>query len=152
MIILSIYADRRDDYYEFLLIQVKAHLLNHLYMMIVFYLFHSRFTTTEEADMRCMFALVNSGHYEDNDLFDPEAEEERQYADYDEAINDTEIVDCVATEPLYEDDDYAHEDHTDSKFDDCRAMWPGGGPMPHEKAELEIVYFTGSNSGANIQG
>ena len=80
----------------------------------------------EEADIRRVFALVNSGHYEDNNLFDPEAEEERQYADYDEAINDNEIVGCMAVEPSYEDDDYTHEDRTDPKFDDCRAMWPGG--------------------------
>ena len=89
-------------------------------------------------------------------LFDPETEEERQYPNYDEAINDTEIVGCVASEPSYEDDDYAHVDHTDPKFDDCRDMWPNsssdGGPMPHEKAELEFVYFTGSDMGANIQG
>ena len=65
---------------------------------------------SEEADIRRVFVLVDSGHYDDNDLFDPEAEEERQYADYDEAINDTEIVGCVASEPLYKDDDYAHED------------------------------------------
>ena len=31
-------------------------------------------------------------------------------------------------------------------------MWPRGGPMAHEKAELELVYFTGSKMGANIQG
>ena len=99
-----------------------------------------------------MFALVNSGHYDDNDLFDPETEEERQYADYNEVINDTEIVSCVASEPLYEDYDYAHEDHTDSKFDDCCAMWPDSGPMSHKKAELEFVYFTGSDMDANIQG
>ena len=99
-----------------------------------------------------MFALVDSGHYENDDLFDPEAEEKRQYADYDDAINDTEIVSCVAAEPLYEDTNYAHEDHTDPMFDDCRVMWPDGGPMPHEKAELEFVYFTGSDMGANIQG
>ena len=58
----------------------------------------------------------------------------------------------MASEPSYEDDDYAHEDHTDPKFDDCRAMWADGGPMPHEKVEFEFVYFTGSNMGANIQG
>ena len=85
----------------------------------------------EEADMRRVFALIKSWHYEDNDLFDPEAEEERQYADYDKAINAIKIIGCAATEPLYENDDYAHEDHTDSKFDDYHAMWPGGGPMPH---------------------
>ena len=87
------------------------------------------------ADIRLVFALVNSGLYEDDDLFDPEAEEEKHYADYDEAINDTKIVACVAVEPTYEDDDYIHEDHNDPKFDDCRAMCPDGGPMPHEKAE-----------------
>ena len=102
--------------------------------------------------MRRVFALVNSSPDDDDDLFNPEAEEERQYADYEEAINDTEIVGCVTSEPSYNDDDYAHEDHTDSKFDDCRAMWPNGSPMPHEKAELEFVYFTGSDMGANIQG
>ena len=58
----------------------------------------------------------------------------------------------MAAEPSYEDDDYAHEDHTDPNFDDCCTMWPDGGPMPHEKAELEFVYFTGSDMGANIQG
>ena len=58
----------------------------------------------------------------------------------------------MAVEPTYEDDDYIHEDHTDSKSDDCRAIWFCGGPIAHEKAELEFVYFTGSNMGANIQG
>ena len=105
----------------------------------------------EEADIRRVFVLVNSGHYEVDDLFDPEAEKEKQYADYDEAINDTEIVGCVSIEPTYEDDDYIHEDHNDSTFDGCRAIWPRGGPMAHEKAELEFVYFTGSDMGANIQ-
>ena len=53
---------------------------------------------------------------------------------------------------MYEDDAYFHVNHNDPIFDDCRAMWPGGGPMPHEKAELEVVYFTGSDFVANIQG
>ena len=101
-----------------------------------------------------MFELVNYGHYEDNNLFDPEAKEEKQYADYDEAINDTEIVGCVATESTHEDDDYDHEDSNNPKCDDCRSMWVYGGPMAHKKAKLEFVYFTGSNMGAsaNIQG
>ena len=99
-----------------------------------------------------MFALVNSGFDEDDDMLDLEAKEEKQYADYNEAINVNEIVGCVAVEPTYEDDDYIHEDHQDLKFDDCRTMRPGGGPIPHEKAELEFIYFTGSDMGANIQG
>ena len=56
----------------------------------------------------------------------------------------------MAVEPTYEDNDYIHEDHNDPKFDDCRAMWPLGGPIAHEKAELEFMYFTGSDMGANI--
>ena len=58
-----------------------------------------------------MFVLVNSGFDEDDDLFDPETEEEKQYTDYNEAINDNEIVGCVAVESTYDDDDYIHEDH-----------------------------------------
>ena len=50
----------------------------------------------EEVDIRRAFTLVNSGHYEDDNLFDSETKEEKQYADYDEAINNTEIVGCVA--------------------------------------------------------
>ena len=106
----------------------------------------------EEVDIRRVFALVNSGHYEDDGIFDPESKKKKHHADYDEAINDTEIFGCVAAELLYEDDDYAHEDHTNPNFDECRSMWVRGGPMAHEKVELEFVYFTRSDMGANIQG
>ena len=86
------------------------------------------------------------------DLFDPEAEEEKYYADCNEALNNNEIIGSVTVEPTCADDDYIHVNHTDPKFDNCRAGWPGGGPMPHEKGEMEVVYFTGSDFGGKIQG
>ena len=99
-----------------------------------------------------MFAIIHSNN-EDENRYDPEAEEKRQYADYQEALNDTEIVGCVTTEPTYENDDYVHVPHTDSRFDACAAGWPGPiTPMPHEKAEVEVVYFSGSDYNDNIIG
>ena len=106
----------------------------------------------EEADIRRVFTLVHSGFNEDDDRFDPEAEEEKYYADCNEAINDNEIVRCVAAEPTYADDEYDHVNHTNARFNGCRALWPGGGPMPHEKGEVEVFYFTGSNFGGNNLG
>ena len=99
-----------------------------------------------------VFAMIHSNN-EDENRFDPEAEEERQYADYQDALNDTEIVGCVTAVVTYEDDDYNHVPHTDSRFDACAAGWPGPiTPMPNEKAEVEHVYFCGSDYNNNIQG
>ena len=85
-----------------------------------------------------MFVLINTGFDEGANKFDPEAEEEKYYADCDETFNDSEIVGCVAREPTYE--------------EDVKKGWPDGGPMPHEKMELESVYFTGSNFTGNTFG
>ena len=99
-----------------------------------------------------MFTLVKSGFDEDDNRFDPEAEEEKYYDDCNEALNDNVIVWCVAAEPRYGDDDYIPIDHTDPIFEDCHNMWCDGGPMPHEKMEIECVYFTGSNFSGNNLG
>ena len=92
-----------------------------------------------DTDMQRVFALINSGFDEDASKFDPEAEEERYYADCNEALNDNKIVGCVALEPTYEEDNYIRVNHTDSMFDDIQKGWPDGGLMPHEKMELEGV-------------
>ena len=65
--------------------------------------------------------MIDSNYNEDDNRFDPKAEEERNYADYQEALNDNEIVGCVTAEPTYEEDDYNHIPHTDPRFDDVRA-------------------------------
>ena len=105
-----------------------------------------------ETDMQHVFALINSGFDEDDNKIDPKAKEERYYTDCNEALNDNEIIGCVAAEPTYEDDDYVFFDHTDPIFDNCHSMWPDGGPMPQEKMELEGVYFTGGNFSGNNLG
>ena len=85
--------------------------------------------------------------------YDPEAEEGRQYADYQEVLKDTEIVGCVTVEPTYAEDDYIHFPHTHPRFDVIRIGWPGpNNPMPHKKAEEEQVYMTGSDSNDNTHG
>ena len=53
---------------------------------------------------------------------------------------------------MYEDDDYDSVDFNDSRFDDIKAGWPDGGPMPDEKIELEHVFFTGSDFIGNYLG
>ena len=55
----------------------------------------------------------------------------------------------LAVEPTYDDDDYVYTDYTDPIFDDYHNMWSDGGPMPHEKIDLESAYFTGSNFSRN---
>ena len=88
-----------------------------------------------EADMRRVFVLIDSGIDKDDAKFDPKAEEERYYDDYNEALNDIKTVGCVVVEPMYEDDDYKHIDHTDPFFDGCHNMWcpPHHGGMPCDK-------------------
>ena len=85
--------------------------------------------------------------------YDPQAEEEKMYADYEEALNDTGIVECVTVEPTYEEDDYDHIPYTHPRFERVRTGWPGpNNPMPHKKAEEEQPYFTGSNCNSIIHG
>ena len=88
--------------------------------------------------MQRVFALINFGFDEDNDKFNPEAEEGTYYADCDEALNDNKIVGWVAVETTYDDDDCVFVDHTNPIFDDCHNMWPDGGPMPHEKIKWRV--------------
>ena len=40
------------------------------------------------------------------------------YADYEEALNDSEIVGCVTMEPTYEEDDYDHIPHAHPMFEE----------------------------------
>ena len=56
------------------------------------------------------------------------------------------------TEPSYEDDDYDSINHNDECFKPIYNMWCDGSPMPHEKAELEGEFFTGSDFPGNICG
>ena len=94
-----------------------------------------------------VFALINANDYEE--CFDPEAEEERQYSDLQEALASNEIVGCVTevTEEVitYDMDDYDHLPHTDPMFNDCRGGWQGDNPMIHEKMEMDHKYFCGSD-------
>ena len=92
--------------------------------------------------MRRVFAMISAN---DDGSYDPQDEDEKVYADYEEAINDSEIVGCVTVEPTYVEDGYNHILHTHSMFEEIRTGWPRqAGPMPHEKAELKQPYFTGS--------
>ena len=84
--------------------------------------------------MRCIFDMINSNYNKDDNRFDPKAEGERDYADYQAALNDNEIVGCVTAEPTYEEDNYIHILHTDPRFDNVRAGWPGPGSLPPEKS------------------
>ena len=75
------------------------------------------------------------------------------YADYEEALNDTEIVGCVTVEPTYEEDDSDHIPHTYPRFERVQTGWPGpNNPMPHKKTEDEQPYFTGSDCNSIIHG
>ena len=56
------------------------------------------------------------------------------------------------TEPSYEDGDYDFIDHNDERFKPIYNMRCDGGPMPHEQAELEGEFFTGSDFPGNICG
>ena len=49
-------------------------------------------------------------------------------------------------------DDYVHVPHTDPRFNNVRGGWQGESPMPHEKAEIEHVYFCGSDCSNNNHG
>ena len=77
--------------------------------------------TDINTDMERVFAMINSGFNEDTNKFNPEAEEEQYYADYNKALNNNEIVWCVTAELTYKDDDYIWVDFTDPMFDDVQA-------------------------------
>ena len=102
--------------------------------------------------MERVYAMITSGFNEETDMFDPEAEEEKYYADCNAALIDNEIVGCVTVKPTYEDDDYEWVDFNDPRFDDIKAGRPDGGPMPDQKIELEHVYFYGSDFIGNCLG
>ena len=54
--------------------------------------------------------------------------------------------------PSYKDDDYNYTNHTDEIYKGIYNLWPGVGPMPHKKVELEGIFFTGSDFVGNIIG
>ena len=62
--------------------------------------------------------MITSGFNEETDMFDPEAEEEKYYADCNAALIDNEIVGCVTVKPTYEDSVYDWMDFNDSRIDD----------------------------------
>ena len=100
--------------------------------------------------MRRVFAMISAN---DDGSYDPQDVDEEVYADYEEAINISEFVGCVTVEPTYAEDDYNHIVHTDSMFDEIKTGWSCvGGPMPHEKAELEQSSFTGSECNSIVLG
>ena len=100
--------------------------------------------------MRRVFAMINANN---NSGYDPQDEKDEVYADFEEAMNNSEIVGCVTVEPTYAEDDYIYIPHTDEKFDEIREGWPPvGSPMPHEKAELEHSFFTGSECNSIVYG
>ena len=72
--------------------------------------------------------------------------------DYQEALNDNGIVGFVTAEPTYGEDDYLHISHTDPRFVNIRTGWPDPGPMSHEKLDVEILYFSGSDFSENNMG
>ena len=102
--------------------------------------------------MERVYAIINSGFNEETDRFDPKVEEEKYYADCNATLIDDEIVGCVTVEPTYEDDDYDWVYFNDSRFDDIKAGWPDGVPVPDEKMELEHVFFTGNDFNGNCLG
>ena len=57
-------------------------------------------------------------------MFDPEAEQEKYYADCNVALVDNEIVGYVTVQPTYQDEDYDWVDFNYSRFDDIKAKWP----------------------------
>ena len=67
-------------------------------------------------------------------------------------MNNSEIVGCVTTERTYEEDDYDHIPHTHKKFDEVRKGYSDGGPMPHEKVEIENPFFTRSKYRSIVYG
>ena len=100
--------------------------------------------------MRHVFAMISAN---DDGGYDPQDEEEEVYADFEEAMNNSEIVGCVTEEPTYAEDDYIHIPHTHQMFDEIKEGWPPvGGPMPCEKAELEQPFFTGSECNSIVFG
>ena len=106
-----------------------------------------------KADIRCVFALIDSGLNENETKFDPKAEKEKYCDECDKALNDNKIVGCVVAKLTYEDDDYKYIDHTDPIFDGCYDIWCCHyGNMAHEKMELECDFFTGSRFSGNNLG
>ena len=75
------------------------------------------------------------------------------YADYEEALNDSEIVGCVTVEPTYEEDNYDHISHTHPIFEEVQTGWPRhGGLMPQKKVEVKQPCFTGSECNSIVHG
>ena len=103
--------------------------------------------------MEHVLALIESGRDVDGTMFNPDADEEEYCNECDRAF-DNKIVGAVLaqTEPSYEDEDYDFIDHNDEQFKPIYNMWCDGGPMPHEKTELEGEFFTGSDFPGNICG
>ena len=66
----------------------------------------------------------------------------------------TKIIGAVLAqvEPSYKDDDYDFINYNDEQLKCIYNMWCDGGPMAHEKAELEFEFFTGSDFPGNVCG
>ena len=63
----------------------------------------------------------------------------------------------LANEPSYEDDDYVYINHRDSTYHDIYDRWRRAvrsrhPPMPSDRMDLEMVFFTASDYGGNIHG
>ena len=96
--------------------------------------------------MEHVLALIESRHEADRFRFDPKTDEEEHYNECDRAFDNAIIGAVLAqVEPSYEEDDYDFVNHNDEGFEDVYNMWCDGGPMPHEKAELEFEFFTSSD-------
>ena len=100
---------------------------------------------------RCVecFAMINANG---DSSYDPQEEDDVVYADFEEAMNNSEIVGCVTTERTYEEDDYDHVPHTHKKFDGVRDGYSDCAPMLHKKAEIESPFFTGSECRSIVYG
>ena len=86
-----------------------------------------------KADMRRVFALIDTSLNEDETKFDPKAEQEKYCDECYEALNKNKIVGCVVVEPMDEDDDYKDIDHIDPICDGWHDIWCGHcGAMAHE--------------------
>ena len=101
--------------------------------------------------MEHVLTMIEAGCYADGSPFDPEMDEAEYY---DECDPDSEMVGAtikqekeLIPEPTYDDDDYEFIDHKDPQYDGVRDLWcdGDGGLMPHEKAEKEYEFFTGSS-------
>ena len=91
--------------------------------------------------MEHILAIIESGHEADGSKFDPDADVEEYYNECDHAFDDKIIGAVLAqVEPSYEEDNYDFIDHNYERFKDIYNMWCDGGPMAHEKAELNLNY------------